>query len=83
MTVKETTVKRPRCRWNNSAVDIEGMRCGGVTTLVPRACEEGNGTRRSRKDRELVFSGGTVRFCGTLLCGDSKLVDWLVCWFIG
>jgi hypothetical protein len=37
MTVKETTVKRPRCRWNNSAVDIERMRCGGVTKLMSRA----------------------------------------------
>jgi len=70
-------MERTRCRWNNSAIDIERMRFGGVTKLVSRTCEEGNGTWRSGKDRELVFSGGT------LLCGDSSLVDWLVCWFIG
>jgi hypothetical protein len=28
-----------------------------------------------RGDRELVLSGGAVRFGRTLLCGDSKLVD--------
>jgi hypothetical protein len=62
MTVKETTVKRPRCRCNNSAIDTERLRCGGVTKLVSRACEEGNGTWRSRKGKELVFSRGTLRF---------------------
>jgi len=83
MTVKETTVKRPRCRWSNITIDIDRMRCGGVTKLVSRTCEQGNGTWRSKKEKEFVFSWETLRFWRTLLCGDSKLVDWLVCWFIG
>jgi hypothetical protein len=62
MTVKKTTVERPRCRWNNITIGIERMRCGGVTKLVSRACEQGNGPWRSREDEESLFSRGTLRF---------------------
>jgi len=78
MNVKETIVKRPRGRWKVITIDIERLRCGEVTKLVSRACEQGNGTWRSGKDKEFVFSRGNVRFWRTLLCGDTKLVDWLV-----